>query len=166
MRSKFSTAETSLGAIDTTANYHQEKVKDEMVATRLVDSFTLTRAITIKSTRLDLVGKAAGLVTELIEDGHRIVSRAPEFHYTRLGELKIVMAGEASSNAYQRAEQVVQNSNCRILSVRNARVGVMQVTRPESSEVTDSGVLDTSTVEKDVTSVVTLNLLIAPGPRP
>jgi len=46
----------------------------------------------------------------------------------------------------------------RVTEVRNARMGVMQITRPHSTEVSDAGVNDTSSIEKDVMSVVSLSL--------
>jgi len=40
-------------------------------------------------------------------------------------------------------------------------VGVMQITRPESTDVSDEGIYDTSTIDKDVRAVVTLTLGLA-----
>ena len=48
-------------------------------------------------------------------------------------------------------------------SVKDARAGVLQITRPWSTEVTAGGTNDASSVEKDVTSVVHLSLVIEPN---
>jgi hypothetical protein len=39
-------------------------------------------------------------------------------------------------------------------------MGVLQITRPHSTDVSGEGIYDTSTIEKDVTAVVTLTLAI------
>jgi len=59
-----------------------------------------------------------------------------------------------------RAEQIATNSGCAIAEVRNARMGVLQITRPHSTEVSDSGLNDSSSIEKDVTAVVSLTFAL------
>ena len=44
--------------------------------------------------------------------------------------------------------------------MKDARAGVLQITRPWSTEVASYGIHDTSTIEKDVTSTVHLTFLI------
>jgi uncharacterized protein len=107
---------------------------------------------------LDVVAGAAAEVTELIKDNVLVVSAAPEYHYTKLSDLKIQMIGEASKDARARAEQIALNAGCALTEVRNARMGVLQITTPNSTEVSDSGINDTSTIDKDVMSVVSLTI--------
>jgi hypothetical protein len=92
-----------------------------------------------------------------------VESLAPEFIYTKLADLKLIMIGEATANARERAERIAKESRCKVGSVKDARAGVLQITRPWSTEVTSSGANDTSSVEKDVTSVVHLSLVIDPN---
>ena len=89
-------------------------------------------------------------------------SLSPEFIYTKLSDLKIVMIGEATANARERADRIARESGCSVTTVKDARAGVLQITRPWSTETTSSGANDTSSVEKDVTAVVHLSLLIEP----
>jgi len=44
--------------------------------------------------------------------------------------------------------------------VRAVRTGVFQITRPHSTEVSDSGLYDTGTIEKDITAVLTLSFAV------
>jgi len=71
-----------------------------------------------------------------------------------------VMIGEATANARERAERIAKESGCAVTTVKDARAGVLQITRPWSTETTASGANDTSSVEKDVTAVVHLSLVI------
>jgi hypothetical protein len=79
---------------------------------------------------------------------------------TNLGDLKLRVIGEATANARARAELIATNSRCRVGEVREARAGVLQITPPWSTEVTSSGVNDTTSIEKDITSVVSLDVFI------
>lgn len=139
------------------------KRDDKGNLTREVVSFELSRRYRITESDVAKVAKAAGEVTTLLKDGSRIEGSTPEFVYTRIQELKVEMMGQATADARARAEQIARNSGCRLAEVRDARAGVLQITAPWSTEVSSSGIHDTSTVAKDVTSVVSLTIGIEPS---
>ncbi len=154
-KSGFAANEIATSAIDTEITYARDRKGNP---TNEISAYTLRRSFTITTGRVDAVARPAAEVTELIQNGISVVSAAPEYHYTKLGELKIEMIGEASKDARARPEQIVANAGCVISEVRTARVGVLQITQPESTDVSDSGINDTSTINKDVRSVVSLTL--------
>lgn len=147
------------GPIRTETHYRRDEKGNE---TRDITSYRLVRAFEIRTGDVRKVEKASGEVTELLKTGAHVASQAPEFIYTKLADLKIQMIGEATANARERADRIAKESGCRIGTVKDARAGVLQITRPWSTEVTSSGANDTSSVEKDVTAVVHLSLLIEP----
>jgi hypothetical protein len=49
---------------------------------------------------------------------------------------------------------IVESTGRGLGDLRSVSVGVFQVTAPNSTEVSDYGVYDTATVQKDVTAVV------------
>jgi hypothetical protein len=51
-------------------------------------------------------------------------------------------------------------ANDAIGPVRKARMGVIQITRPNSTEVSGYGIYDTSTIEKDISVVVTVSFAV------
>ena len=152
---KFESKEVSLGAIETETHYARDLKGNEI---RDVSSHTLDRSFVVTTSNVDKISGTAAEVTELIQEGIHVTSWSPKYHYTKLNELKIEMLGEASKNARERADKIAQNAGCRVTEVRNARMGVLQITRSDSTEVSDSGINDTSTIDKDVTAVVTLTL--------
>jgi len=156
---KFKPEEIAPGPIDTQTHHSRDWRGHE---TDDVASYTLSRMFTITTDHVEAVASPAGEVTDLIRDGVNIVSSAPEYIYSNLADLKIEMIGEASKDARARAEQIVNNAGCAIAEVRTARMGVLQITRPNSTEVSSSGMNDTSTIDKDVTSVVSLTLGLGP----
>jgi hypothetical protein len=147
------------GPINTVTHYRRDEKGNE---TRDITSYRLSRAFEIRTPDVRKVEKASGEVTEILKTGAQVSSLAPEFIYTKLSDLKIVMIGEATANARERADRIAKESGCAVTTVKDARAGVLQITRPWSTEVTSSGANDTSSVEKDVTAVVHLSMLIEP----
>ncbi len=81
-------------------------------------------------------------------------SEPPRYLYTKLGDLKIEMLAEATKDATARARQIADNSGAKLGAVREARMGVMQINPAHSTEVSDSGNNDTTSLEKEITAVV------------
>ncbi len=77
-----------------------------------------------------------------------------EFFYTKLASIRAELLEEASSNAKERAQAIAKSTGNRVGSVKDASQGVFQVTQKNSTEVSDYGSYDTSTIEKKVTAIV------------
>ncbi|PIQ25473.1 SIMPL domain-containing protein [bacterium (Candidatus Blackallbacteria) CG17_big_fil_post_rev_8_21_14_2_50_48_46] len=97
---------------------------------------------------------------ELIQRGLPFDSYPPEYLYTRLSDLRVEMLSEATKDARLRAEQILKSAGSHLGPVRAVRTGVFQITRPHSTEVSDSGLYDTGTIEKDITAVLTLSFAV------
>jgi hypothetical protein len=119
-----------------------------------ISGYSLRQELEVRSNDVDKVAKIAREATELINQGILIESQPPEYHYTKLGDLKIKMLAAAAKDAQVRATQIAQSTGSSIGSVRSARMGVLQITPADSSEVSDSGMNDTSSLDKDITAVV------------
>ncbi|MCZ6572965.1 MAG: SIMPL domain-containing protein [Planctomycetota bacterium] len=141
------------GAIGTETHYARD---DRGRETRKVESYSLSRTLTVTTGALERVAAAAGKVTELIKQDVLVVSQPPEYYYTRIADLKIELMGLASRDARARAEEIARNAGCTVGEVRAAHMGVLQVTRPHSTEVRSYGIYDTGTIDKDVRAVVTV----------
>jgi hypothetical protein len=152
-------AASKTGPIRTITHYARDAKGTE---TREVASYRLYRNVEVRTPEVQLVERASGEVTELLKAGVHVESGAPEFIPTKLQELKTRMVGEATANARQRADRIAEESGCRVTTVKEARAGVLQITRPWSTEVSSGGMNDTTSIEKDVTAVVHLTLLVAP----
>ena len=80
--------------------------------------------------------------------------------YTNLGDLKVEMIGLASEDAKLRAEQIAKRTGDDIGEVRSSRTGVIQITSKNSTDVSDYGINDTSSLEKKITAVVSISFSI------
>ncbi|MGH7725901.1 MAG: SIMPL domain-containing protein [Candidatus Eiseniibacteriota bacterium] len=125
-----------------------------------VDGYRLQQTVEIRSPDVTKIAELSRGSTELIEQGVRFESMPPEFLYTGLANLKVEMLAAATRDARERAEEMAKNSGSKIGRLRSARMGVFQVTPAYSTMVSDYGINDTSSLEKDITSVVSVSFEI------
>ena len=125
-----------------------------------VQDYILTQSIKVKSGEVDMITQLSRTSTELLGQGMEFSSGAPEYSYTKLDELKIEMLAKATQNAKQRAENMTRATGNKIGFMRSAKMGVFQITPINSTEVSDWGVNDTTSLEKKITAVVTVSFAI------
>lgn len=129
-------------------------------STEEIVGYSLGQSVHVSSNDVDLVAKIARESTELIKQGILLDSNSPQYFYTKLGDLKIEMLGEAAKDARLRAEEIANSTGSSIGTIRSARMGVMQITAADSTEVSDYGISDTSSIYKDLTAVVNANFAV------
>jgi hypothetical protein len=128
--------------------------------TNEITGYSLTQQIEVRSNDVQKIAQVAREATELINQGILIESKTPQYYYTQIGSLKIEMLGEAAKDAKERAEKIASSTGNTIGSVRSARMGVLQITAADSTDVSDYGVYDTTTIEKDMTAVVNVSFAV------
>jgi len=150
-------SQMTISAITTT----QQKRRDaDGAETSEIIGYSLSQSIEVRSNDVAKIGQIAREATELINQGILIQSEAPRYYYTQIGDLKIEMLGEAAKDAKERAERIAQSTGNSIGSVRSAKMGVLQITAADSTDVSDYGVYDTTTIEKDMTAVVNVSFAV------
>jgi len=126
-----------------------------LVQTHKIEMYVLTQTVTIESHDMKKVPEVARSVSSLIKDDVEIDSGSPAYLYTKLSELKVDMLGEATKDATTRATQVVTNANGKLGKLVEARMGIMQINPKGSSATSAEGINDTTSLEKEITAVVT-----------
>lgn len=86
--------------------------------------------------------------------GVQVQTVSVDFFYGKLSEIRAELLELASKNAKERAEAIAKSTGNRIGGVKDASQGVFQVTQKNSTDVSDYGSYDTSTIEKKITAVV------------
>jgi uncharacterized protein len=125
--------------------------------TERVEGYRLVQTVEVRSSDVNRIDELSRRATDLLRQGVRFESYPPEFLVTTLPDLKKEMLAAATRDARERAEEMAKNAGSRIGRLRAARMGVFQVTRAYSTEVSDYGVNDTSALEKDITAVVSVS---------
>jgi hypothetical protein len=117
-------------------------------ASTQVIGYQVTRNFEVRSARVDVVAKTAEASAKL------------QYVLTKLGDIRPKLLAEAVRDAQNRGKVLVEASGAKLGKLRDVQVGVFQVTSPNSTQVSDYGVYDTSTLKKDVTSVVNVTFAL------
>lgn len=113
-----------------------------------------------KSNDVQKVKELSVSLSSLVEKGLDISTDMPEYLYTKIDDLKIAIQAEAAKNAMYRAEKIAESTGRSLGSLRNARMGVIQITPRNSNVVSDYGTNDVSSIEKEITAVVSASFEI------
>ena len=149
--------EMTISSIATTTLKKQDANGAE---TSEITGYMLKQSIDVRSNDVDKIAQIARQATELINQGILIESTPPQYYYTQIGDLKIEMLGEAAKDAKERADKIAASTGNSIGPVRSARMGVLQITPADSTEVSDMGIYSTSTIDKDMTAVVNISFAV------
>jgi hypothetical protein len=125
-----------------------------------VTAYVLTRSFEVRSPRVQDVTSVADRSSQLLAEGVPLSPSSPQYVYTKLPTLRPELLSEATKDARNRAKVIVEATGAHLGKLRRVSVGVFQVTSPNSTEVQDYGVYDTSTLQKDVTAVVNVTFAL------
>lgn len=135
--------------------------KDGIESNRIFDGYTLSQYVTIESKEVDKIEKISREVTELIDAGVELNSSSPEYYYTKLAELKIEMLAFATKDGYLRASKIAENAGSKIGNLKNANMGIFQITAQNSAEnYSWGGTFNTSSKRKSASITVKLDFNI------
>jgi uncharacterized protein len=122
--------------------------------------YRLTRSFEVRSPRVDDIRTVADRSSELIARGIPFAPQPPQYVFTKLADIRPELLAAATKDAQNRGEVLVEATGAELGSLRGVDVGVFQVTSPNSVEVSDYGVYDTATVDKEVTAVVNVTFAL------
>lgn len=124
--------------------------------TNKVEYYTVMQFLRVETPKIDLVPDLTRKVYDLNARGVRATVWGPQFFVTNIDQAKVVLVELAARNGRERAESIASAAGARLGKLLSARQGVIQITKPNSSDMSDWGVYDTATVEKEAKLVVTL----------
>ncbi len=125
-----------------------------------VQGYELSQSVTVTSADVEKLNRLSREVSSLINEGVAFMSFPPQYYYTGLEALKLELLSDATANARERAIALAEAGGAKVGPLRSARQGVFQITPAISTDVSDYGVYDTSSIEKTVKSVVTVEFAI------
>lgn len=125
-----------------------------------IESYSLNQMVEIRSSDVEQLTKLARESTELINQGVNFQSNPPQYFYTKIADLKVEMLALATQDANNRAKQIAENAGSKAGTLRAAKMGVFQITPLYSNDISDYGINDTSSLDKEITAVVTCTFQI------
>jgi uncharacterized protein len=126
-----------------------------------VTGYRLTRSFEIRSSRVASIAAVAERSSVLLAQGVPLAADPPQYVYTKLPGLRPRLLAAATRDAQARARVLVAASGAKLGKLRGVNVGVFQVSSPNSTDVSDYGVYDTTTLPKDVTAVVNVTFALS-----
>lgn len=114
------------------------------------DQYQLNQTVSIQSTDINKIAALSKNIAPIIAKGVIFSASSPEYYYTGLPDVRINLLPSAMKDAQKRAASLAQSTGKKVGSLESASMGVVQVMQPNSTDVSDYGSYDTSTVEKDV----------------
>jgi hypothetical protein len=128
---------------------------EDRIERKVNKGYRTTQSIAVSSKDVAKIERVSREVTELMESGVPITSGSPSYYYTQLGALKIEMLAEAAKDGRIRAERILQSTGgATIGKLRRADMGVININPANSTEVSNEGNNDTSSLEKDILTIV------------
>jgi hypothetical protein len=122
--------------------------------TSKIAGYTFRQEIEVNSTEIEKITKLSQESSALVGQGITFSTISLEYFYSKLSELRIEMLSEATKDAKLRAEKIAESTGAKVDSLRSASMGVFQITAPNSTDVSDYGMYDTSSIEKQITGIV------------
>ena len=128
--------------------------------TNIPESYNLSQPITISSDNVELIKEISNDITSLINKGVDINVFSPSYSYSKLPELKVTLLEKASNDAKARAESMLKATHNSVGKIQSVRMGVYQITPVDSTDVSDMGINDATSIDKKVTAVANISFKI------
>lgn len=133
--------------------YYNYKTYPNGMSSNEYEHFNLSQVIQVKSDDVNKIKEIAMDITSLMDKGIDVDVRNTNYSYSKLPELKVTLLKSATVDAKKRADAMLKSTHNRVGKIQSVKMGVFQITPVNSTEVSDMGINDTSTIEKKITAV-------------
>ncbi len=128
--------------------------------TDITEAYNLSQPFMISSDNVELIKTISNDITGLINQGIDVNVFAVSYHYSKLPELKVSLLEKASVDAKARAASMLKATHNSVGKIQSVRMGVYQITPVNSTDVSDMGINDATTIDKKVTAVANITFKI------
>lgn len=118
--------------------------------------YILRQTVEIQSKEIQKLTDLSKNVQKLIDEGVIFSINSLQYYVTNLPQLRINLLADAVKDAKARAQKIAEGTGKKIGTIKTANMGVVQVLPVNSTDVSDYGTYDTSTIEKEVMITVTV----------
>jgi len=122
--------------------------------------YVLRQDVKVESKDVEKIDKISSGIIDILDEGVKVNIEDPKYVFTGLESLKVEMIGKATGNARERAGVIAKQGRFRLGPIANVRVGVFQITPLNSTAVSDYGINDTTSINKEIKSVVEIKYFV------
>jgi hypothetical protein len=137
-----------------------EKIVERLSKTKRRTYYRATQQLEVSTRDIDAVEPVTTGIGQLIERGIDVSAQPLEYYSTELTQAKLDVLEAATEDARKRAEILVKGLGGKLGGMRASSLGVYQIVPRDSTEVSDYGISDTSSREKDVIAVVSATFAV------
>jgi hypothetical protein len=141
-----------LEGLSTSINY----VWTDQGMTSEIAGYSAYRNLRVRSDDVQLIDRLSRGFGELLTTGIGVTAFQPEYLVSDLPALRPQLQAAAVEDALTRAEAMLAVVGGEVGAVRSIRSGPFQVSAPDSVDVSDFGMYDTSTIRKSVGATVSV----------
>jgi len=141
-----------LDGLSTSINYRWT----EQGMTSEIASYSAYRTLRVRSDDVQLIHRLNRDFGDLLTTGIGVTAYQPEYLISDLPALRPALQASAVEDALTRAEAMLAVVGGEVGTVRSIRSGPFQVSAPDSVDVSDYGMYDTSTIRKSVSATVSV----------
>jgi hypothetical protein len=149
-------SDITLGSVSTYANEEWQNGNN----TGRILNYRANRDVVVRSKDVQLISKLSQGIGSLLQTGVSVNNYGPQYYISTLPSLRPKLLEEAMKDAKIRAEAITKAVGGDVGSVQSVRSGVFQVTTPDSTMTSDVGAYDTTSIEKTITSTVSVTFLV------
>ncbi len=160
----FKTTEFTFGAVQFNKKYREQRIEAEQGGTKyeqIFDGYEATQTISFSAKKnkdlMQRIEAVSSKTAELINSGIELSSNSIQYTYSDLSSLKQSLIENATKDAYQRAEKIVNTADGDLGKLKTASMGVFQITGQGSTQE-DSYGGNNDTFSKSKTARITVRL--------
>jgi uncharacterized protein len=137
-----------------------EEIVIKLPRRRRLTRYRVSQQLEVSTRQIDVVEGVATGVGGLLERGIHVSAGSLAYISTELEQAKLEALEKATAEARRRAEILVHGLGGKLGRMRSSSQGVYQVTPRDSTDVSDYGINDTTSREKDVNAVVSATFAV------
>ncbi|MEY4745050.1 MAG: hypothetical protein RL272_995 [Candidatus Parcubacteria bacterium] len=143
------------------AVYGSDDPNKPYAAQNRIVGYNLDQSFQVESSDVKGVTRLAQDVADrMLQSGVVFTTESLEYYYSKLADLKLEMLSEATGNAKARADRIAASTGAKLGALSSAGMGVFQVTAVNSTDISDYGAYDTTSIDKKVTAVARTEFLL------
>ena len=119
--------------------------------------YTLRQEFTVESSDVVTVENCSREISSLLAQGIKLESYQPDYYYSKLDDLKLELIEQATADAKARATKITSEAGSKLRRLKNARMGVFQITGANTNEEFSAGG-NFNTSSKDKKARITMRL--------
>jgi hypothetical protein len=137
-----------------------EEIVTQLPHHRRRTRYRVSQQLEVSTRQIDVVESVATGVGRLLERGIHVSAGSLAYLSTELERVKLEALEKATEEVRRRAEILVHGLGGKLGRMRSSSQGVYQVTPRDSTDVSDYGINDTTSRDKDVNAVVSATFAV------